>query len=133
MFDLSLTKLLVLAVIALVIFGPNELPKMAAQAGRFLREMRQLAEGARSEVRRGFGPEFADFDLTDLHPRTFVQKHLLADWDSDVAAPRAAAASPVPSVGAAAGLGTGLPTAGYGVPAAALAPGDEPPYDPDST
>ena len=31
MFDLSLPKLLVLAVIALVIFGPNELPKIAAQ------------------------------------------------------------------------------------------------------
>ncbi len=33
MFDLSIGKLLILAVIALVIFGPNELPKMASQAG----------------------------------------------------------------------------------------------------
>ena len=32
MFDLSLPKLLILAVIALVIFGPNELPQIAAQA-----------------------------------------------------------------------------------------------------
>ena len=31
MFDLSLPKLLVLAVIALVIFGPDELPKIAAR------------------------------------------------------------------------------------------------------
>ena len=31
MFDLSLPKLLILAVIALVVFGPNELPKMAAK------------------------------------------------------------------------------------------------------
>jgi Sec-independent protein translocase protein TatA len=31
-FDLSLPKLLVLAVIALVIFGPNELPTIASQA-----------------------------------------------------------------------------------------------------
>ena len=30
MFDLSIPKLLVLAVIALVVFGPNELPKIAA-------------------------------------------------------------------------------------------------------
>ena len=34
MFDLSLPKLLVLAVLALVIFGPDRLPKIAAQAGR---------------------------------------------------------------------------------------------------
>ena len=41
MFDLSIPKLLVLAVIALVVFGPNELPKIASQAGRALRRRRQ--------------------------------------------------------------------------------------------
>ena len=43
MFDLSLPKLLVLAVIALVIFGPSELPKIASQAGRALRDLRTIA------------------------------------------------------------------------------------------
>jgi sec-independent protein translocase protein TatB len=75
-FDLSLPKLLILAVLALVVFGPNELPKMAAQAGRVLRELRRIAEGAKADLREGLGPEFSDFDLDDLHPRRFVQKHL---------------------------------------------------------
>ena len=44
MFDLSLPKLLVLAVIALVVFGPSELPMIAAQAGRALRDLRKIAE-----------------------------------------------------------------------------------------
>ena len=44
MFDLSIPKLLILAVIALVIFGPNELPKIASQAGRALRDLRRIAE-----------------------------------------------------------------------------------------
>ena len=44
MFDLSIPKLLVLAVIALVIFGPHELPKIASQAGRALRDLRKIAE-----------------------------------------------------------------------------------------
>jgi sec-independent protein translocase protein TatB len=35
-----------LAVIALIVFGPNELPKVAAQAGRMLRDLRKIAEGA---------------------------------------------------------------------------------------
>jgi sec-independent protein translocase protein TatB len=78
-FDLSLTKLLVLAVIALVVFGPNELPKIAAQAGRALRDLRRIAEGAKSDLREGLGPEFEDFDFNDLNPRRFVQKHLLDD------------------------------------------------------
>jgi sec-independent protein translocase protein TatB len=80
-FDLSLPKLLILAVLALVVFGPNELPKMASQAGRFLRELRKIADGAQADLREGLGPEFADFDLTDLSPRRFVQKHLLTDLD----------------------------------------------------
>ena len=79
MFDLSLTKLLVLAVIALVVFGPHELPKIAQQAGRALRDLRRIAEGAKADLREGLGPEFQDFDFEDLNPRRFVQKHLLDD------------------------------------------------------
>jgi sec-independent protein translocase protein TatB len=78
-FDLSITKLLFLAVIALVIFGPNELPRIARQAGRALRDLRQIAEGAKADLREGLGPEFQDFDFEDLNPRRFVQKHLLEE------------------------------------------------------
>lgn len=83
MFDLSLPKLLILAVIALIVFGPNELPKFAAQAGRALRDLRRIAEGAKTDLREGLGPEFSDFDLDDLNPRRFVQKHLLSDPHPD--------------------------------------------------
>jgi sec-independent protein translocase protein TatB len=80
-FDLSITKLLVLAVIGLVIFGPDQLPKMARQIGGTLRELRRMAERARSDLQEGLGPEFADFDIADLNPRSFVRKHLLDDLD----------------------------------------------------
>ena len=82
MFDLSIPKLLVLAVIALVIFGPNELPKIAAQAGRALRDLRKVAEGAKNDLRDGLGPEFANFDidriLTSGGP--IDQTHIFATW-----------------------------------------------------
>jgi len=78
-FDLSISKLLVLAVLALIVFGPNELPKVASQAGRVLRDLRRIAEGAKNDLREGLGPEFEDFDFEDLNPRRFVQKHLLED------------------------------------------------------
>ena len=86
MFDLSLPKLLVLAVIALVIFGPNELPTIASQAGRALRDLRKIAESARNDLREGLGPEFAGFEIEDLNPKRFVQKHLLGDLNADQAA-----------------------------------------------
>jgi sec-independent protein translocase protein TatB len=76
-FDLSVTKLVVLVVIALVVFGPKELPKIASQAGRALRDLRRIAEGAKQDLREGLGPEFEEFDFDDLNPRRFVQKHLL--------------------------------------------------------
>ena len=77
MFDLSITKILVLAVIALVIFGPDQLPKIARQAGQALRDLRRIAESAKADLQEGLGPEFRDFDITDLHPKNFVRKHLL--------------------------------------------------------
>jgi sec-independent protein translocase protein TatB len=82
-FDLSPYKLVVLAVIALVIFGPNELPRLASQAGRMLRELRKIADGAKADLQEGLGPEFSNFDIDDLNPRRFVQKHFLDDINGD--------------------------------------------------
>lgn len=83
MFDLSITKILVLAVLALVIFGPDQLPKMASQAGKMIRDLRRMAEQAKADLSDGLGPEFADFDVADLNPKAFVRKHLLDDLESN--------------------------------------------------
>jgi sec-independent protein translocase protein TatB len=83
LFDLSITKLLILAVLGLMIFGPDQLPKMAAQAGRALRDLRRMAENAKADLTEGLGPEFSDFDFNDLNPRSFVRKHLLDDLDDE--------------------------------------------------
>jgi len=119
LFDLSIGKLLILAVIALVVFGPNELPKIASQAGRALRDLRKIAEGAKNDLREGLGPEFADFEIEDLNPKRFVQKHFLDDLNggSAASANQGAAQSPPP-------------TRANGT---LLAPGERPPFDPDAT
>ena len=96
MFDLSLPKLLVLAVIALVIFGPSELPTIAAQAGRALRDLRKIAEDAKNDLREGLGPEFAAFEIEDLNPKRFVHKHLSGDLNADQGAQHQAAPNGTP-------------------------------------
>lgn len=83
MFDLSIPKLLILAIIGLMIFGPEQLPKIAAQAGKALRDLRRLAENAKSDLSDQLGPEFRDFDFNDLNPRAFVRKHLLDEFDEE--------------------------------------------------
>ena len=82
-FDLSIEKILVLAVIALVVFGPDQLPKMMSQVGHTLRELRRMADGATRDLREGLGPEFSDFDVRDLHPGNLVRKHLFEGLDDD--------------------------------------------------
>ena len=52
MIELSFSKLLLLAVIALVVLGPEKLPKAARMAGAMLRRMRLGWESVRSEVER---------------------------------------------------------------------------------
>ena len=119
MFDLSLPKLLILGVLALLIFGPDQLPKFAAQAGRAIRELRRLAEGAQADLRENLGPEFSDFDIADLHPKNFVRKHLLDDLNEDTAAAAAAGSASSPSP--------------YPSSVETLTPGERPPYDTDAT
>lgn len=77
--SLGWPEIAVLVVIALFVFGPERLPKMAAEAGRMLRTLRRLANDARDELQADLGPELGDLDLASLNPKTFVRKHLLED------------------------------------------------------
>lgn len=84
MFGISPWEFAAIAVIALLIFGPDKLPKLAADAGRLLREIRRLATGARRDLQDSIGPELGDLNLSDLNPATFVKKNLLDPVDEEV-------------------------------------------------
>jgi len=133
-FDLSFEKLFVLAVIALIVFGPNELPKILSQAGRALRDLRRIAEGAKNDLREGLGPEFADFEIEDLNPKRFVAKHLFEDVNGNNGSVGAGAAAA--SAQGAQGLqGTQTVQADQQARGSAslLTPGERAPYDTDAT
>lgn len=74
-------EIAVLVVAALLIFGPDRLPSLARDAARVLRQVREMAQGARSQLKSELGPEFADLDLDALNPKRFVRKHLFEDDD----------------------------------------------------
>ena len=120
MFDLDLPKLMFLAVVALIVFGPERLPGMAAQAGRALRELRRMAEGAKSELQENLGPEFSQFDLADINPKHFVRKHLLDDLTGDPVA-----------IGSNGSNGAKLASQASAI--VTLMPGESPPYDDEAT
>ncbi|HEY6739727.1 MAG TPA: sec-independent translocase [Actinopolymorphaceae bacterium] len=83
MFDIGLMEFVVLAIAALFIFGPNRLPEVAAKAARGLRQLRQMAVNARRDLAQELGPEFENFDPSDLNPRNAIKKYVLDGVDED--------------------------------------------------
>ena len=74
MFDIGVGELLALAVVGLLIFGPEKLPKAAADAGRWIRQMREMATNARKELSDSAGVDFSGAmdsvrEFRDLHPK----------------------------------------------------------------
>lgn len=73
------TEIFFLAVLGVVIFGPEKLPDLARKAARVVHYLRGVANNARQTLTEELGPEFAGMDLRDLNPRTFVEKHVLSE------------------------------------------------------
>jgi sec-independent protein translocase protein TatB len=80
-FNIGPLEFLVLGAVALIVFGPDRLPQLTKDAARMLRTLRDLAQGARTQLNSELGPEFADFDLSSLNPRTAIKNALLGDDD----------------------------------------------------
>ncbi|MGW6280677.1 sec-independent translocase [Kribbella sp. NPDC055071] len=112
MFGIGPLELVVIAIVAVLVFGPDRLPEFARTAGRLLRQVRQMVNNAQNDLRNELGPEFADLDLQDLNPKNFVRKHLLEGSDDYDDKPVSDFADPAPE---------------------RLPAGQRPPFDPEST
>lgn len=75
--DIGFGELVVIALVAVLVFGPDKLPELAKQAGQMVRRARQFANQARDDLREELGPEYADLELRDLDPRAIVRKHIV--------------------------------------------------------
>lgn len=78
--NLGWWEIAMLALLGLFILGPERLPKVIADAARFLRTVRTMARNATSELREELG---TDIELEDLNPKAFVRKHLLSEEDEE--------------------------------------------------
>ncbi|WP_335940365.1 sec-independent translocase [Streptomyces sp. PTD5-9] len=79
--DIGVLELLTLAIMGMLIFGPDKLPKVIQDASQFLRKIRQFSENAKQDIRSELGPEFKDFEFEDLNPKTFIRKQLIENGD----------------------------------------------------
>lgn len=74
--DIGPLELVTLVVLAVLVFGPEKLPKMIQDVTRTIRKIREFSESAKEDIRSELGPEFKDFEFEDLNPKTFVRKQL---------------------------------------------------------
>ena len=82
--SLGWPEIVVIAVVALFVFGPERLPNMAKEAAEGLKKAREVITGVRAQVDESLGDDLAhlrDLDLRQYHPRTFIRNQLLADDD----------------------------------------------------
>ncbi|WP_181767353.1 sec-independent translocase [Streptomyces albidus (ex Kaewkla and Franco 2022)] len=80
-FDIGPLELVALVILAVLIFGPEKLPKVIQDVSGFIRKVRQFSDNAKEDIRSELGPEFKDFEFEDLNPKNFARKHLLDDDD----------------------------------------------------
>ena len=110
LFDIGPGEFLVIAIVGLLIVGPDRLPKMLAEGVKWLRLLRDQALKARSEIvsAADFDPSVTDelrrsvSDIAELHPKRLMGS-LLSDVvdgpaTSSAPAPVAPAVPPVPAV-----------------------------------
>lgn len=74
-------ELLVIALVGLIVLGPERLPQYAREAGKMLRNLRTMANNATAEIKNELGPEMADLDVRDLHPKAMLRKYMEAEDD----------------------------------------------------
>ena len=140
MFDLSIEKLFILAIVALFILGPERLPTAAAWLARTLRQIKDYTHDANQKIRSQLGPEFDEIraplddlrsDLAGLrtwrNPRSALLRHLRDDPIAPYRYP--------PPLDYLPPLDGWEPSPDYQltVPPIPLAAGEQPPIDPDAT
>ena len=78
-FGLTFEKLLVIGIIAVVLIGPERLPRYAQKLGEWARQVRDWIGGARDRMREEMGPEFDEIDWKQLDPRQYDPRRIIRE------------------------------------------------------
>lgn len=76
-FDIGPMEMIALVILAVLVFGPDKLPKVIQDTMAFIRKVRAFSDSAKEDIRKELGPEFKDFEFEDLNPKTYIRKNIL--------------------------------------------------------
>lgn len=126
---ITIEKLLLIALIAGMIIGPQRLPRYAAALGQFVRRARDFARSAGSRVKEEMGEDFDDVDWRTLDPRQYDPRRIIREALLDD--PPTLPVKPQSATMAAAGAAARATTTSTKAPP--LAVGEIPPFDAEAT
>lgn len=84
---ITLDKLVIIALLAAFLIGPERLPVLAEKLGALVRGLRDLAGGAKERMREEIGPEFDEVDWQKLDPRQYDPRRIVMDALKEQPAP----------------------------------------------
>ncbi|MCH9737847.1 MAG: twin-arginine translocase TatA/TatE family subunit [Candidatus Nanopelagicales bacterium] len=92
MFDIGIGEMIALGVLGLLIFGPERLPRAAADAAKWLRQIRQMGMTARKDLTESSGLDLQDTINTvksfgEYHPRNLATSLFAEDPGTDETKP----------------------------------------------
>ena len=85
-FDIGAGELLGLAILAMILVGPERLPKVAVEAAKMMKKLRTLSQTATAGLKENLGPGFENLQPQDLHPKVFIKKQLAELMEDELVA-----------------------------------------------
>ena len=79
MFGINGSEFLVLIVVAIVVVGPERLPRYSAQLGAWVRTMRRYIRAAKVRVDAELGEQAGDVDWAALDPRRYDPRRIVRE------------------------------------------------------
>lgn len=79
MFGLSAEKLLILALLAVLIIGPERLPYYSKQLGEWVRKGKRMFDNAQVQLKSELGEDFQDVDWKKLDPRQYDPRRIVRE------------------------------------------------------
>lgn len=83
MFDFGFGEVIGLVVLALILVGPEKMPRVAGDLAKMIKKVRALTYTATAEIRDNLGPGFEDLKPADLNPKTFIKRQVSSVLDEE--------------------------------------------------
>lgn len=121
-------KVLLIGVIAVLVIGPERLPRYAEKLAQFVRQARDYLRTAQDRVKDEMGSDFDDLDWKKLDPRQYDPRRIVREALLDDPAP-----ARVSAAAGAAGASVADPARDSSSPRRSFTLEEPPPFDDEAT